>query len=70
MGSNLCVLCGACLRATLVRAPPGPFLLEAEGNWLWTRGDGASEVLLFGKPLLQHDPDGFVAFSVTHFSLP
>lgn len=58
------------MRAALVWAPPGPFQLEAEVNWLQTRGDGASEVLLFGKPLLQNDPDGFVAFSVTQFSLP
>lgn len=58
------------LRAALVRAPPAPFQSEAEVNWLWTRGDGALEVLLFGKPLLQNDPDEFVAFSVTQFSLP
>lgn len=49
---------------------PSPFQLEAEVNWLQTRADGASEVLLFGKPLLQNDPDEFVAFSVTQFSLP
>lgn len=50
-------------------ATPGPSC--GRQRWVGYRGgDRALEMLLFGKPLLQNDPEEFMAFSITQFSLP